>query len=317
VNRVAILGGGAAMLLVGTSTAIAATIADYPVLFGQSMRFALAAAILLAVVAAQRLPKARVTLRDLLLLVALAATGLAGFNLFLIEATRHASPAMIGSVVGAVPVALALLGPILQRRSPSRRTVIAAVVVAFGTAVAAGLGSGSVAGLLLALGALGCEVLFSLLALPLLPKLGPTRVSAYAATLAVPMLFLAALALEGTGALRLPTLAEGTAYVYLGVLVTAVAFLLWYNALRRIGADRGGLLAGLVPVGALLTTMALGLAPVTVADVAGSLLVTAGIVFGLRKPRVDEDRVDADQTASRNALARRPSAIGADVSSGS
>ncbi|MDA1366819.1 DMT family transporter [Glycomyces algeriensis] len=291
-QRLAIIGGGVAMLLVGTSTAVAATIADYPVLIGQSIRFALAAVILLAVVRAQRLPRVRLTVRDVLLLVALAATGLAGFNLFLIEATRHASPAMIGSVVGAVPVALALLAPVLQRRKPSRRTVIAAMVVAGGTAVAAGLGSGSVAGLLLAIGALGCEVLFSLLAIPLLPKLGPTRVSAYAATLAVPMLLVAGLGLEGADALRMPTLAEGAAYVYLGVLVTAVAFLLWYNALRRIGADRSGLLAGLVPVGALLTTAVLGIAPVTVADIAGAVIVGAGIAFGLRKSggRRDADR---------------------------
>ncbi|MDN3241015.1 DMT family transporter [Glycomyces tritici] len=289
-KRFAVIGGGAAMLLVGTSTAVAATIADYPVLIGQSVRFALAAVILLAAVRAQRLPRVRLTPRDLLLLLALAATGLAGFNLFLIEATRHAGPAMIGSVVGAVPVALALLGPVLQRRSPSRRTVIAALVVAGGTAVAAGLGTGSAAGLLLAIGALGCEVLFSLLAIPLLPKLGPTRVSAYAATLAVPMLLAAGLLIEGTHALRMPTLTEGAAYAYLGVLVTAVAFLLWYNALRRIGADRSGLLAGLVPVGALLTTAVLGIAPVTVPDIAGAAIVGAGIAFGLRNTGVNTDQ---------------------------
>lgn len=105
------IGAASAMLLVGTSTAVSATIADYPVLAGQALRYALAAAILLVVVRHQRLPRVRLTARDLVLLAALSATGLAGFNLFLVAATRHAGPAMIGTVVGAVPSSSPSSGP--------------------------------------------------------------------------------------------------------------------------------------------------------------------------------------------------------------
>jgi drug/metabolite transporter (DMT)-like permease len=275
------------MLLVGTSTAVSATIADYPVFAGQALRYALAAAILLAVVGHQRLPRVRLTARDVLLLIALAATGLAGFNVFLVEATRHAGPAMIAAVVGAVPLVLALVGPMMERRRPAPRTVGAAIVVALGTAVAAGLGSASVTGLLLSLGALAGEVAFSLLAVPLLPKLGPLRVAAYPAALSVPMLLAASLALDGTASLRLPTPGQAAAFGYLGAIVTAAAFFLWYDALRRLGADRAGLFAGLVPVGALLTTVALGLGQAGPADVTGALLVTVGVAVGLRRPARD------------------------------
>ncbi|WP_063836712.1 DMT family transporter [Streptomyces sp. NRRL S-15] len=277
-------GAAAAMLLVGTSTAVSATIADYPVFSGQALRYALAAAILLAVVRHRRLPRAGLTLRDVLLLLALAATGLAGFNIFLVEATRHASPAMIGTVVGAIPIVLALVGPLTERRRPAARTVGAAAVVTLGAAVAAGFGGGSLHGVLLSLGALVGEVAFSLLALPLLPKLGPMRVAAYPAALAVPMLLAASIVLDGTSSLRLPTPTEAAAFGYLGVLVTATAFFLWYDALRRLGAARAGLFAGLVPVGALVTTVALGLGEAGLADVAGALLVAAGVLIGLRQP---------------------------------
>ncbi|OSP25527.1 EamA family transporter [Streptomyces sp. 13-12-16] len=273
------------MLLVGTSTAVSATIADYPVFTGQAMRYALAAAILLAVVGHRRSPRVRLTARDVLLLIALAATGLAGFNVFLVEATRHAGPAMIAAVVGAVPLVLALVGPLTERRRPAPRTVGAAIVVALGTAVAAGLGSGSVKGFLLSLGALAGEVAFSLLAVPLLPRLGPLRVAAYPAALSVPMLLAAGLALDGTASLRLPTPGQAAAFGYLGAIVTAAAFFLWYDALRRLGADRAGLFAGLVPVGALLTTVALGLGRAGPADVTGALLVAVGVAVGLRQPR--------------------------------
>ncbi|MFI7444763.1 DMT family transporter [Nonomuraea indica] len=283
-SSAASLSAASAMLLVGTSTAVSATIADYPVFTGQALRYAIAAAILLAVVGHRRPPRVRLTSRDILLLIALAATGLAGFNLFLVEATRHAGPAMIGTVVGAVPLVLALVGPLMERRRPAPRTVGAALVVALGAAVAAGLGSGSLTGLLLSLGALTGEVAFSLLAVPLLPKLGPLRVAAYPAALSVPMLLAAGLALDGTASLRLPTPSQAAAFGYLGAIVTAAAFFLWYDALRRLGADRAGLFAGLVPVGALLTTLALGLGQAGPADVTGALLVTAGVVLGLRQP---------------------------------
>ncbi|MEV4190014.1 DMT family transporter [Streptomyces toxytricini] len=274
-----------AMLLVGTSTAVSATVADYPVFTGQALRYALAAAVLFAVLGRLRPPRVSLTFRDVLLLIALAATGLAGFNVFLVEATRHAGPAMIGTVVGAVPLVLALAGPLSERRRPDPRTVGAAVVVALGAAVAAGLGSGSPTGILLSLGALAGEVAFSLLAVPLLPRLGPLRVAAYPAALAVPMLLTAGLVVDGTSSLRLPTLGQGAAFAYLGAIVTAGAFFLWYDALRCLGPDRAGLFAGLVPVGALLTTVVLGIGGAGPADVTGALLVAVGVVIGIRRRR--------------------------------
>ncbi|MGW2157014.1 DMT family transporter [Nonomuraea sp. NPDC001699] len=302
------LAAGSAMLLVGTSTAVSATVAAYPVFTGQALRYALAAVILLFVVRRQRLPRVRLNARDVLLLFALAGTGLAGFNLFLVEATRHAGPAMIGTVIGAVPLVMALVGPLSEGRRPALRTVGAALVVALGAAVAAGLGSGSVKGLLLSLGALAGEVAFSLLAVPLLPKLGPLRVAAYPAALSVPMLLVAGLLLEGTSALRLPTAGEAAGFVYLGAVVTAAAFFLWYDALRRLGADRAGLFAGLVPVGALLTTVALGLGEAGLADVAGALVVALGVVLGGRGQRAPRRRLTAVTTGAAPPSAATPAA---------
>ncbi|MEV0632725.1 hypothetical protein ACI2LC_37580 [Nonomuraea wenchangensis] len=74
-SSAASLGAASAMLLVGTSTAVSATVADYPVFTGQALCYAIAAAILLAVVGHRRLPRVRLTARDILLLIALAATG--------------------------------------------------------------------------------------------------------------------------------------------------------------------------------------------------------------------------------------------------
>jgi drug/metabolite transporter (DMT)-like permease len=277
-----ILQAAAAMIVVGTLTAVSATVSRYPVYGGQAVRYAVAAVILLAV-ARLRGPRTAPSARwEWPLLAVLAATGLAGFNVCIVEGTRYTSPATIGTVVGSVPVVLAVAAPLLEGRRPAARIVAAATVVTAGAALANGLGGGGMPGLLLALGALAGEVCFSLLALPLLPRLGAVRVSAYSAAASVPLLLTAGLAVDGTSVLRVPTWGETAGFGYLSLVVTAGAFIVWYDALGRIGADRAGLFAGLIPVSAVATTMALGLRRPGTAELAGALLVGLGVFAGLR-----------------------------------
>ena len=274
-------GAAAAMFLVGTLAAISSVINGYPLYGGQALRYSLAAVILGAVARARGLRLVRLTMRETLLLLALAATGLLLFNVCVIQATRRASPTLVGTIIGTVPVVLALAGPLLARSRPSIRVVAGAVVVVAGATVATGLGSGSLTGVAYSVGALACEACFSLLALPLLPKVGPIRVSAYTVAVAVPMLLLVGVVADGGGVLRMPTAAEAIALLYLGTIISAGAFLLWYGALPRLGADRAGLFAGVLPVGAIVTTALLGLGVPTLAELAGVTLVIAGLLVGL------------------------------------
>ncbi|WP_034486621.1 DMT family transporter [Actinomadura oligospora] len=276
-----------AMSIVGSLTAVSATIADFPVFGGQAVRYAGAAVLLFAIARlddrrtggrAGRLPSRR----DLGFLVMLAVTGLAAFNVFIVLGTRDTSPATIGTVISAVPIVLALAAPLMAGRRPAPATVLAACVVTAGAGLANGLGGGTVRGLLLSLGALGGEICFSLLAVPVLPRLGPIRTSAWSAALASPMLLVTGLITDGRHVLRLPTGAEFAGLLYLTVVVTCAAFLLWYDALGRMGADRAGLFAGMIPVSAVLTTMILGIATPRPAEVAGAALVAVGVALGLR-----------------------------------
>src|SRR5215218_8448577 len=119
----------AAMVLLGSSVAAASALSAYPIAGGQALRYALAGA-LLGALARSRLP--RLTMAQAVRLLALAASGLAGFNVFLIAAVREADAATVGVIAGCVPVVLALAGPLLERRPVSRRVVVAALVVATG-----------------------------------------------------------------------------------------------------------------------------------------------------------------------------------------
>jgi drug/metabolite transporter (DMT)-like permease len=271
-----------ATTMVGSAVAASSLLVDYPALSGQAGRYAAGAAVLALVLRLRgrgRLP--RLSPRDLGLVLALAATGLVGFNLCLLAAVDRADPAVIGLVIGCAPVLLALVGPPLAGRPPTRRGLLAAVVVVAGAALAQGGGRASAAGLALAVGALGGEAAFSLLAVPLLPRLGPIGLSVHVCAAAAVLLAVAAVVVDGPAALAVPTGPEGLALAWLGLVVTALGFVAWYSGVARLGVERAGLFAGLIPVAALASVAVVGTSQVTPAKLAGSLVVGAGILVGL------------------------------------
>jgi drug/metabolite transporter (DMT)-like permease len=274
-----------ALALVGSLVAASDVVESYPLPAGQAFRYALAGLALL-VVARGRLP--RLGPRELAGMVALSATGLVLFNLFVVEGVRETDPATIGVIVGCVPVVLAFAGPLLERRPVSARVVAAAVVVAVGAAGVQWAGGGiSATGLLLALGALACEAAFSLLAIPHLSRLGPLGVSAYACLFAVPLLVAWTLVADGF-TLPAPDAEQAAAIVYLGLGVTVCGFLCWYSAVGLLGVERAGLFSGVLPVSALVVSAVLGVAEITPERLLAVAVVAGGVTLGVRRVRVPE-----------------------------
>jgi drug/metabolite transporter (DMT)-like permease len=294
-----------AMTILGASVAVSREILELPVFYAQAARYAVAAAILGAI--ATRQP--RVATADLAVapsprwrtvgrLALLAATGLVLFNVVVLAALRRADPEVLGSVIGCTPLALAAAGPIQQRRRPETRLLQAAAVVVVGAAIVQGTGRTSLTGLLLAVAALACEAAFSLVAAPLLPRLGAVRVSAAACAIAIPMLLVAGL-LAGER-WRSPTGTELAALGYLAVFLTAGAFVVWYTGIGNLGVERAGLFAGLVPVASLAAAAVLDRTRPGPGPAIGVLLVGAGIALGLRSgPRPAEIRSSGRAAAAR------------------
>jgi drug/metabolite transporter (DMT)-like permease len=272
-----------AMLLVGSSVGVSSLLVDYPVLTGQATRYAVAAALLCVFgLATGRLVPP--TGGEAARLALLAMVGLAAFNVFLVLALESAEPAAVGVVVGGVPIALAILGPLQRRDSPRPTLIAAAVVVVAGAALVQGSGRASALGLLLSAFALLAEVAFTLLAVPVLPRLGPTTVSAAGCGLAAIQLAVAAPLLHGRAAFTIPSGTELFAIIYLAIVVTAIAFVLWYDGVYRAGSDIAGLFAGLIPVGALFTGWLVGTGKLDAGQVIGTALVAAAITGALALP---------------------------------
>jgi drug/metabolite transporter (DMT)-like permease len=267
---------------VGGSVAVSGVLADAPLFTVQAIRYAAATLLLLAMARAARVRVRAPRGAEWLWLFGVAAVGLVLFNVALVRGSEHAEPAALGVAVACVPVVLALVGPLLEGGRPARGAVLAAVVVTAGAVLVQSGGRTDLAGLGWAAMVLACEVGFTLLAVPVLRRHGPWGVSVHTCWIATAQLAVLAAVTEGPAAataLRLPHL---FAIAYLAVVLTAIAFILWYSAVGRLGTALAGLLTGVAPVTAAVVGVLLG-APVPGTAVwAGTALVVAGLLLGVR-----------------------------------
>jgi drug/metabolite transporter (DMT)-like permease len=279
--------GATGMAFVGGSVAVSGVLAGAPLFTVQAGRYALACLLLLAFARLTRIRLLRPRGTEWLWLLGIVAAGLVVFNVALVQGARHAEPAVLGVAVASVPPLLAALGPVLEGRGPSRAVLAAAVVVTAGAVLVQGLGRADGTGLAWAVVTFACEAAFTLLAVPLLGRHGPVGVSVHTTGLAAAVLAVLGAWHEGPAAITRLDGPDLLAGAYLAVAVTAVAFVLWYGCVARIGAGRAGLLTGIAPVSAAATGVALGgPAPRPLVWV-GIAVVAAGLALGLRKSAID------------------------------
>ncbi|MEU1813024.1 DMT family transporter [Micromonospora aurantiaca (nom. illeg.)] len=214
----------------------------------------------------------------------LAATGLVGYNVCLVIALQHADAAVASSIVGAVPLAVGILAPVLRWHVPSGRLVLAAATVVGGTVLVHGAGQGSLVGIGFAVGALAGDSAFALAADKVPPRLGPMRVSVYACLLAVPMLLIASVIAGEPASWRLPSATEWLVLAGLGVLLTAGGFWAFFKGIELASVDRAALTVGLVPLGTVLAMIVQdGDVPPAI-QLAGVGVVVAGLFIGVSAP---------------------------------
>jgi drug/metabolite transporter (DMT)-like permease len=62
-------------------------------------------------------------------------------------------------------------------------------------------------------------------------------------------------------------------------------FLAWFSGLSRLGVERTGLFAGIIPISALITTAVVGMGSLTPSRGLGACLVGAGVAVGVMHRR--------------------------------
>jgi drug/metabolite transporter (DMT)-like permease len=291
-----LLAGAAGMVFVGGSVAVSGVLADTPVLTVQCLRYAVACLLLALFARATGRRLVRPRGAEWLWLGGVVLTGMFLFNLALVLGARHAEPAVLGVAVACVPVLLAVVGPLLEGHTPAPRLIAAALVVTAGAGLVQGFGRADAIGLVWALVTFACEAGFTLLAVPVLGRHGPLGVSVHSTWMAAIVFGATGLAGEGPAAILRLTGADLLAGAYLAVGVTAMAFVLWYTCVERVGAARAGLLTGIAPIAAAATGVALGGPLPSLLVWIGVAVVAAGLALGLTEP--DRVRLDAGRMFS-------------------
>lgn len=251
------------------------------------IRYTLAALIFLLIVL-PRERSLRIERRDLPL-VALAVVLLflnqIGF-VFAIDLTTATTVALL---FGTLPIFTALIARLVGMERLSRRFWIAAALSFGGVGlVTAGSGnslSGNFGGDLLAILGAATWGGYSVALAPLMRRYSPFRLSAiFLVVVSIALLAAGAPQLEDQSLDLSGLVWLSFAYAVLGPLV--ITNLLWFSAIDRVGPSRASLFANLQPFLAALIALVLLHENLTRLQVAGGLLIAAGIVFsrGRRPP---------------------------------
>lgn len=194
-----VLAGASAMVCVGSSVAVSGQLVGAPLFTAQAVRYAAACLLLLIFARVAGRPVVLPRGREWLWLAGVTVTGLVVFNIALVHGSRHAEPAVLGVAVACVPIVLAASGPLLEGGRPRPTVLAAALVVTCGAVLVQGLGRSDGTGLAWAGVVFGCEVGFTLLAVPVLGRHGPWGVSVHATWLAAVVFAVLGLLREGPG----------------------------------------------------------------------------------------------------------------------
>lgn len=191
---------------------------------------------------------------------------------------------MLAVAIACAPLALAIIGPLIEHRRPSGLLILAAGVVASGASLVIGFGRAAPVGLAWAMTVFASEAAFTLLAVPVLPVHRAWGVSVHTTWMAAVLFATLSLVVEGPKALLRLDVPELLAVLYL-VLATAVAFLCWFSCVGGLGAAKAGLLTGIVPVTAGLTGVLVGGPFPNPLSWFGVVVVGGGLAFGLAGAR--------------------------------
>lgn len=275
------------MVLVGSAVVASAPLASAPLFAAQAVRYGMAAALLVALARPFRQDLRRPRGVEWLWIGLGAGSGLVAYNAALVVGTRHADPAALGTAVAAVPILLALLGPLTARRSaatrrrPSGRVVLGAVIVSAGAALVAGGGRTDAVGIGCAVAMLIGETAFTVCGAQVVARLGAWTYSTATTLIAAVGCGVVGLVGERDDLALLATPGPLLACGWLA-LATAAAFVLWFRSVDRLGSAVTGLLAGVAGPAAALIALTAGAPAPPVTVWAGLAVVMAGLAIGLR-----------------------------------
>lgn len=256
-------------------------------LLAASLRFILASLALLLFMAFSRTRLACPNPRQLAQLVLLGFFGIFFYNLCFFYGLQYINASRASLIVALNPAVIGLASWLLFKEHLGRPRLIgialclagaAAVIVSRNPQLLQGAANAWIGDLLI----LGCVAgwgVYSLFSRGLNQSLGPLQTVTWSVLLGTLMLTLTTLVtgsftVEALGGLHLPQLLS---LLYLGVLGSALAYIGYYDGIRRIGATRSGVFIALNPLTAVICGALLLGEQLTLPMLLGGAVILLGI----------------------------------------
>lgn len=263
-----------------------------PVLLA-SLRFILAALVLVAFLALSKRGFVPVTMGQAVQVVLLGLVGIYAYNLFFFSGLSYIDASRASLIVASNPALMALCGYLFfrERICAVQMVGIALCLLGAGVVIFArapqGLasGQGHWLGDALIFGCVLSWVVYSVFCRSVVQAIGALHTVCYSVIAGALMLSATALFMGemNRAALRSLSVTDALCLAYLGVLGSAAAYVMYYDAIQRIGATRAGTFIALNPLTAVLAGVLLLDERLSMAMVLGGALVILGILLCNRR----------------------------------
>jgi drug/metabolite transporter (DMT)-like permease len=277
-----------AMAIVGSSVVVGKLmVASFPVFLASGLRFAIGSAILLPLAMRRGGVLSSATPKDRLFLFLQAFTGVFLFTVLLLYGLKLTGAASAGIITSTTPAVVGLISFVFLREhlSLNKGAGIALTVLGIAAVNMVGIepgadgGAVSLLGNLLVFGAVIGEALFTIFR-----KVTSREVSFLTTATLMSVLgffmFLPFAVYEAIGFDFSAVSAGEWGYIlYYGIVVTVVAYILWFRGVADVPASTAAVFTGVMPVSSVLLSYVVLGEPFSWTHVAGVLCVLVGIGF--------------------------------------
>jgi drug/metabolite transporter (DMT)-like permease len=254
-----------------------------PPLAFNSLRLLLASILFLVTLAVFRRGRSPISPRDWLVIGAYGVIGHFIYQLCFMLGIARTTAANSSLILGCSPVAVALLAAAIGQERVRRTHWVGAFLSVAGIYLVVGrgasLGGTSLAGDVLTFGGVLCWAIYTVGSKHLLERYSPLEVTGYSMAIGtVPF------ALTGWGELAVLRWAEVSveawmALVFSGIFALFVGYLIWYEAVHRIGNVRTSMYSNVTPIAALVFAVAWLGEQLTLPQIVGAVAVVSGMAL--------------------------------------
>ncbi|WP_412677796.1 DMT family transporter [Bacillus swezeyi] len=286
-----------AMAIVGSSVVVGKLMVEtIPVFLSSGIRFLIAAVVLVILLFYFEKGFPALTKKDVFVLLIQSFTGVFLFSVCMLYGVKLTTGMESGIITSTTPMAVGVLAFFLLKEKIEKRMAAGIVLAVIGVMTINLFGAGSqgenpyalMGNLLIAAAVIG-EAMFTLMAKLLSPHISALAISTFVSLFGF-LFFLPFAAIEALSFdFGAPGILDWSYVIYYALIVTVLAFFLWYSGVTKVPAGVSGIFTSVLPVSAVVLSGLILKEQFTYIHLIGIVFVMAGIFVTVLKKEPQKD----------------------------